>query len=69
MRVVIYQQKGLGLWVLAAAWGAVFKVAFLPVYWASECGRWQAMTVARRMEERVGEVELPTARGCRGPLN
>jgi hypothetical protein len=67
--IIIYRRKGLSLWVLSAAWGTAFQVVSLPIFWASECGQQQAMTVAPCMEARVGEVELPAAGGGPALLN
>jgi hypothetical protein len=67
--IIIYQRKGLGPWILTAAWGSAFQLAFLPVYWASESGQRQAEYIVRRMEERAGEVGLPAAGGGSGLLS
>jgi hypothetical protein len=66
---VLYAQKGLGLWMLAAVWGTVFQVFTVPTQWALECGELQGRAISRHVLPRVGGVDLPADGGASTAFN
>ncbi len=64
--MVLYPQKGPGIWMMAAFWGTAFQIAIMPTSWALEWGEAQGnpkLLASRRILARVGGANLPADGG------
>jgi hypothetical protein len=67
--MVLYAQKGPGLWMMAAFWGTAFQIAIMPTRWALEWGEAQGKAVSQTIEARVGGANLPVDGGGTASTN
>ncbi len=67
--VVLYTQKGPGLWMMAALWGTAFRIVIMPSRWALEWGQAQGKAVSQALEARVGGANLPIDGGGTASIN